>query len=255
MGALHDGHVSLVRRAREVADCVVLSVFVNPKQFGAGEDFERYPRNLSADAEIAAGEGVDYVFAPSAAEMYPQGFATTVRVERLSDVMCGATRKGHFDGVALVVLKLLDIVCPDIAVLGQKDYQQTVIVRRLVTDLNLGVEIMVAPTLREADGLALSSRNAYLTPQQRKAAVVLRRSLDEAERLFAAGERKGAVIEAAVRRVLESEPLAKIEYVSVADPTSLQPLAKLADEAAVTMAVHFGGTRLIDNTLLRVART
>ena len=250
MGALHEGHISLVRAAREACDVVVLSAFVNPIQFGPAEDFERYPRRLAEDAELAAREGVEFVFAPSPAEMYPPGYATHVEVEGLSGRMCGASRPGHFRGVATVVLKLFEIVSPDLAVFGAKDYQQAAIIRRMALDLNLPVEILVAPTIREADGLAMSSRNAFLAPQERRAATVLRRGLDQAERLYAAGGRDAAEIESAVRKVLGGEPLARTDYVAVVDAETLEPAARLAGRTLVAMAVWIGDTRLIDNCVL-----
>jgi len=250
MGALHEGHLSLVRHARERTGVVVLSVFVNSTQFAAGEDFERYPRDLARDAGLAAGEGVDFVFAPAPGDVYPPGFRTFVEVEGVSSLLEGASRPGHFRGVATVVLKLFEVVSPDWAVFGAKDWQQTVVVRRMVKDLNLPVELFVAPTVREPDGLAMSSRNAYLSPDERRAALVLRRSLDEAQRLHAAGGRDAARIEAAVRKVIDAEPLAATDYAVVVDPETLEPPGRLGGPALVALAVRIGKTRLIDNELL-----
>jgi len=250
MGALHEGHLSLVRRAREVSDMVVLSIFVNPKQFGPAEDFERYPRDLERDAVLAAREGVEFLFTPSTGEIYPPTFSTSVEVERLSRVMCGASRPGHFRGVATVVLKLLNIISPDVAVFGAKDFQQWVIIRRMAADLNLDVELLLAPIVRETDGLAMSSRNASLPPGERQAARILDRSLHRARGLFARGERAVAVIEGAVRGSLEEEPLARIDYVAVVDPETLEPVASLSGPTLVAIAVRIGGTRLIDNVVL-----
>jgi pantoate--beta-alanine ligase len=255
MGALHEGHLSLVRRARQVSDVVILSVFVNPAQFAPEEDLERYPRDLTRDAELAAKEGVEFVFAPSVAEMYPEGYDTYVEVQGLSGILCGASRPTHFRGVTTVVMKLFQIVCPDVAIFGAKDFQQAVVVRRMARDLNLGVEIHVAPTVREDDGLALSSRNAYLSAEERKAATVLRRSLDEAERLFSSGERTASGLEAAVRKVLDAEPLAEVEYASVVHAASLEPVERLEEATLVAVAARIGGTRLIDNTVLELEKS
>ncbi len=250
MGALHEGHLSLVRAARASTDAVVLSIFVNPTQFGPSEDYAAYPRTLARDAELAAAAGVDCLFAPAPAEMYAGGADTVVEVEGLSHLLCGAARPGHFRGVATVVLKLFEIVRPDVAVFGQKDYQQSLVIRRMTRDLNLGVEIVVAPIAREADGLAMSSRNACLDPVERAAAPVLRRSLDTAERLWREGGRDSKRLEEAVRAVLAEEPLADVEYVAVADPETLQPAGHAPAAAVVAVAVRVGNTRLIDNTLL-----
>lgn len=249
MGALHEGHLTLIRRALEYGDLVVTSVFVNPTQFGAGEDLARYPRDLGRDAHLAADAGADVLFAPDAAAMYPSGYATYVDVEGVTAVLEGRARPGHFRGVATVVAKLANTVRPHVMLLGQKDAQQVVVIRRMLTDLNTGVKVVVIPTVREADGLAMSSRNAYLSPDQRVQAPVLHRSLQRAAELAAAGETDAETIRAAMRAVLATAPLASPEYVSVAHPETLEELAALMPgaEALVSLAVRFGSTRLIDN--------
>jgi len=251
MGALHEGHASLIRAARGETGCVVVSIFVNPAQFGPGEDLSRYPRPLEKDMELCRREGVDAVFTPSAAEMYPEGFATSVRVAGLSEKMCGAFRPGHFDGVCTVVAKLFAIVQPDVAYFGEKDAQQLAIIRRMAADLNLPPEIHGCPLVREPDGLALSSRNAYLSADERRRALALSAALAEARLALAAGERDGAKVAAAVRRRLEAAAGVEIQYVAVVDPDTLADLARIADKVLVAVAAKVGATRLIDNVLLR----
>jgi pantoate--beta-alanine ligase len=252
MGALHDGHLSLVRRARELGDLVVVSVFVNPKQFGPREDLESYPRDLARDTDLCIQEGVDYLFAPSAAEMYPEGFRTYVEVEGLSSVYEGATRVGHFRGVATVVLKLFNIVRPHFAFFGQKDGQQAIVIRRMVRDLNVGVELIIGPTQRAEDGLALSSRNAYLDHEQRKAASALYRALEKGRALVEeSGVRDAREVERAVRRVLEDVEGARIDYVAVADTENLVPVERVENETMIALAVWLGETRLIDNVIVK----
>jgi pantoate--beta-alanine ligase len=250
MGFLHDGHLSLVRAARARTDRTVVSIFVNPTQFGPGEDFDRYPRDPDRDRALLEAEGADLLFIPEAGEIYPAGFKTSVEVRELQDRLCGASRPGHFRGVCTVVLKLFQIVGPDLAVFGQKDAQQAVIIRRMVRDLNMEVEIDVRPTVREPDGLALSSRNSYLSAEERQAALVLFRGLELARSLAGAGERDGARIAAAVRELVGREPLARIDYVEVVDPEDLRPLERIMDRALVALAVYIGRTRLIDNAVI-----
>ena len=251
MGALHQGHLALVRRARQENETLAVSIFVNPTQFGQGEDLSRYPRNLTRDLELLQGEGADLVFTPAVEEVYPPGFDTWVTVEGLSDKLEGAHRPGHFRGVATVVTKLLNLTRPDRAYFGQKDGQQTAVVRRLLQDLDLGVELVVVPTVREDDGLACSSRNAYLDPQQRRAAPVVFRALTCAETLWQCGEREGNRLRHRVRQALEREPLVTgIEYVSVADADSLEESDQVTGRAMVSTAVRLGQVRLIDNIIL-----
>jgi pantoate--beta-alanine ligase len=256
MGALHEGHLSLVREARRMCDTVVVSIFVNPKQFAPTEDFQTYPRELTKDTMLLADYNVDYIFAPAVEEIYPKGFSTHVEVEGLSDQLEGAARPGHFRGVATVLTILFNIVRPDFAYFGQKDAQQSLVVRRMVRDLALDTEIVVLPTVREESGLAFSSRNAYLSEGERRAAPALHRALARAESAYAEGERNGRKLAELVRADIEREPAAQIEYVSVADAETLAPLERLDDRPVlVSLAVRFGKTRLIDNTLLNRART
>lgn len=250
MGYLHAGHEALMRRARAECDLVVASIFVNPLQFGPREDFASYPRDWERDTRLASGAGVDVLFAPEAGEMYPQGFSTYVTVEGLSDVLCGAYRPGHFRGVATVVVKLLNIVRPDRAYFGQKDAQQLLIIRRLVRDLNLDTAVVAVPTVREPDGLAMSSRNVYLNPEERRAATALYRALVAAEAAVAAGERAGERLCAVMTQVLEAEPLVRVQYAAAVDPDTLRPLAVLADRVLLAVAAHVGKARLIDNLAL-----
>ena len=251
MGALHEGHASLLRAARDDGGLVVASIFVNPTQFGPTEDLAKYPRPLERDLEICRREGVGLVFAPSAAEMYPAGFATTVHVARMTEKMCGAFRPGHFDGVCTVVAKLLAIVQPDTAYFGEKDAQQLAVVRRMVADLDLGVEIRGCPTVRDPDGLAMSSRNAYLSPAERRQALALSRSLAEAREAVLAGERDAGRLAAQVRQRLEAAEGVDLQYVAVVDPDTLEDLARVGDKALVAVAAKMGATRLIDNVVLR----
>ena len=255
MGALHDGHLSLVRRAKELCDLVVVSVFVNPAQFGPNEDFDRYPRDLTRDADLCVQQGVDYLFAPSAGAMYLPGHRTWVEVEGLSEVFEGAARPGHFRGVATVVLKLFNIVRPHFSFFGQKDGQQVVIVRRMLRDLNVDVELVVCPTQRDADGLALSSRNAYLGPAERAAATCLYRALERARELIEEqGVRDARQVEAAIREVIDSEPLARLDYVAITDVETLERVETIDRQVLVALAVWIGETRLIDNMLLSPGR-
>jgi pantoate--beta-alanine ligase len=253
MGALHAGHVSLMRAARAGTGFVVVSIFVNPAQFGPSEDFSRYPRPIEQDLEACRGEGVDLVFVPDTATIYPPGFRTYVEVHGLQDVMEGASRPGHFRGVATVVLKLFNIVQPDIAYFGQKDGQQARLVRQMVRDLDVPVQVCVRPTVREADGLALSSRNRYLDAEQRRHATALSEALRQAEQLVAAGERSAAAVQRAVAARIEATPGAVLDYAAVVDADTLAPLDRLQGMVFVALAVRFGSTRLIDNVLLKVS--
>lgn len=250
MGYLHEGHLSLVRRARAENDHVAVSIFVNPTQFGPHEDYNRYPRDLERDLRLLEPLGVDLVFVPSVEEMYPPGFQTWVIVEEVSQPLEGASRPGHFRGVATVVTKLFHIVQPDRAYFGQKDAQQVVVIRRMVQDLNIPVEIVVCPTVREPDGLAMSSRNTYLNPEERRAATVLFRALQAAKARYEQGERDAERLREAMREVIQAEPLARLDYVSVADPETLRELSQVEDRALLSLAVYIGKTRLIDNLLL-----
>ena len=250
MGALHAGHLSLVARARSENDRVIASIFVNPAQFGPGEDLAAYPRTPEDDFRLLESLGVDAVWTPSPEEIYPSGFQTFVSVEEASAPLEGARRPGHFRGVATVVAKLFNVFEPDRAYFGQKDAQQVAVIRRLVADLSFPVEIVVCPIAREADGLALSSRNVYLSPEERLAAPVLHRALLAAEAAFASGERDAGRLRAVVSETLVLEPLARPDYVSVADPITLVELDRVAGPALVSLAVRFGKTRLIDNVVL-----
>ncbi len=253
MGFLHEGHRELLRIGKKEArgGRLVLSIFVNPAQFGPREDYRAYPRDIKRDLKIAGEEGVDAVFAPKAEEMYPAGYQTYVEVEELSKHLCGRSRPGHFRGVATVVLKLFNVVKPHTAVFGKKDYQQLTIIKRLSKDLDLEVEIIGAETVRENDGLAMSSRNSYLGPEERKAASVIPRALDEAEALFSAGVKEGAEIRDKMKKIIEKEPLAVIEYIEVCDPDTLEGVGRITGSALAALAVRVGGARLIDNRFLK----
>lgn len=251
MGYLHDGHLVLVRRARAECAAVAVSIFVNPTQFGPSEDLSRYPRDMARDLRLLEQERVDLVFAPPVAEMYPDNYHTYVQVEDVTAPLEGAVRPGHFRGVATVVCKLFNIVQPTRAYFGQKDAQQTVVIRQMARDLNMPLDVVVVPTVREPDGLAMSSRNVYLAPEQRRAAAVLFRALTAAQHAHEAGERDAAALREAMQRVLAAEPLAAPEYVSVADPLTLRELDSVGSAGALlSLAVRFGATRLIDNLLV-----
>ncbi len=249
MGYLHEGHASLLREGRKRGDVLVLSIFVNPIQFGKNEDLGRYPRDLERDCQIAEECGVDIVFTPTAEEMYPQGFQTGVTVRDIALPLCGASRPGHFDGVATVVNKLFNIVRPDMALFGNKDYQQLAVIRRMTADLNLPVEIVGMPIVREADGLAMSSRNAYLLPDERQSALCLVRAIRRARELFVAGERSVTVLTRETRAVIEQETAAVIDYVEFRDGELLQEIEVASDGTLLALAVKIGSARLIDNTL------
>jgi len=247
MGALHAGHLALVKRAQQSCSQVVASIFVNPKQFAPNEDFAKYPRTLEADAEKLSTAGAAALFLPEAAEIYPPGFATYVHVEGLSERLEGRTRPGHFRGVTTVVLKLLEIVQPHFAYFGRKDAQQVRLIQQMVRDLNLNVEIVVCPIVREEDGLALSSRNAYLSAEERRAAGVLHRALDAARNELAAGVRDALQLQSTVQRKLSAEPLARVDYAEIVDAETFEPVVRVSKSCFVVLAVFFGKTRLIDN--------
>ncbi|MCD6335404.1 MAG: pantoate--beta-alanine ligase [Candidatus Latescibacteria bacterium] len=250
MGCLHEGHLSLIRLARKRTDVVVVSIFVNPTQFGPTEDFEKYPRTFNRDQELVEQAGGEIIFAPGVEEMYPPGFDTSVTVARLTKGLCGASRPGHFRGVTTVVTKLLCAAKPHVAVFGQKDFQQAAVIRRMVWDLNLDVEIVTAPIVREADGLAMSSRNAYLSPKERRDARVLFQSLEKAEKMVRDGEREASEIITAMKTEIEAKPAARIDYVAVVDAETLEPVTRVEGRTLVALAVWIGKTRLIDNVVL-----
>lgn len=250
MGALHEGHLSLVRAAKQQCSPVIVSIFVNPKQFGPSEDLEKYPRNLEHDCQLLEALGVDFVFAPEAGEVYPSGFRTSVRVDGLSEKFEGRVRPGHFDGVCTVVLKLLEIIRPRFAYFGRKDAQQARIVRQMVSDLNLDAEIVVCPIVRESDGLAMSSRNAYLNPNERRAATVLYRSLDAARQRIKNGARAAGEILDAVNSTIASEKLAKLDYAALVDADSFEKVDFVRGSCLLLIAARVGSTRLIDNMFI-----
>jgi pantoate--beta-alanine ligase len=251
MGFLHEGHLSLVDRARQQADLVVMSIFVNPLQFGPREDLAAYPRDLERDLALAAERGVDVIFAPSAEEMYPTNPPqVTIHAPGLSDRLCGRFRPGHFEGVLTVVAKLFNVIEPDIALFGQKDFQQSVLIRRMCQDLNMPVQIEVAPIVREADGLALSSRNVYLSPEERRAAPTLYRALRTAQSLVAQGETDAGRVRAAAHEVLAAEPLIQTQYLELVDPLALDDVQQVRPGDVLALAAFLGRTRLIDNAVL-----
>jgi pantoate--beta-alanine ligase len=253
MGAFHEGHLSLIRRARADGGLVVVSLFVNPTQFGQGEDFERYPRDRERDKSLASEAGADVLFAPEVAEVYPHGFATYVQVEGLSEILEGAVRPGHFRGVATVVNKLFQMVGPDRAYFGLKDFQQLRVVERMTRDLNMPVALVPMPIVREPDGLALSSRNVYLSAQERRAAPALARALREAEQSVASGERNPAALADRAAGAIRAEPLAQLDYAVVVDADTLAPITRLDRPGVLLLAARFGRTRLIDNVVLAPA--
>ena len=250
MGYLHGGHLSLLRAGRARADVLILTIFVNPTQFGPTEDLDVYPRDYQGDLEKARSCGADLAFCPAAEVMYPRGYQTYVAVEELSKPLCGTARPGHFRGVATVVTKLFHLTRPHLAIFGQKDYQQLALIRQMSCDLDFGVEILGMPIVREADGLAMSSRNAYLSPEERAEAICLYQALQAAHKLFVAGERDGQTLLSAAREVIERASRARIDYLDLRDAKTLQPVGVLADPAVMAMAVFFGKTRLLDNTVL-----
>ncbi len=250
MGYLHEGHLSLMRTARNRSDVVVASIFVNPTQFGPSEDFERYPRDLERDSKLSEEAGVDVIFAPKPAEMYPWGFQTYVEVTDVSGPLCGGSRPGHFRGVTTIVAKLFNIVEPHIAIFGEKDYQQLTVIRRMVADLNMNIEIIGHPIVREHDDLALSSRNVYLSAEQRGKALRLNRALKEAQGLVDKGERQSDSILARVREVLQPGEDVRIDYAQICRPDTLEDVTRVEDCALLALAVYVGATRLIDNRIL-----
>jgi len=252
MGYFHKGHLSLMERGRELADILVISIFVNPIQFGPGEDFMEYPRDLERDLSLAEGVGVDVVFIPEAEEMYPPDYQTYLEVTGLTQHLCGLSRPGHFRGVTTVVAKLFNIVKPDIALFGLKDYQQYIVIKRMVRDLNYDIEVVGCPIIREEDGLAMSSRNTYLTPEQRKSALCLYQGIKLAERLVREGQRDAKIIVKEVIDYIESKPYTQIDYVKICHPETLDDLEYLNDKALLALAVRVGKARLIDNTILEV---
>ncbi len=250
MGYLHKGHLSLMRQARKDTDVVVVSIYVNPAQFGPREDFKKYPRDLERDLRLCSSVGVDIVFNPDNREMYPEGYTTYVNLERLTDKLCGASRPGHFKGVATIVTKLFNIVHPDIAYFGQKDAQQAIIMHRMTRDLNFPIKIKVMPIIRERDGLAMSSRNIYLSPEEREEAIVLYKALCKAKRMIGSGERNSKKIKSAMRGIIEKAKAARIDYISIVDLENLEDIEKVAGKVLIALAVWIGKTRLIDNIIL-----
>ena len=250
MGALHLGHLSLAIAAKNECDVTIVSDFVNPTQFAPNEDFDKYPRTLDADIDLLSKIGTDFIFAPSANAMYPRGFDASVRVGGVSQLLEGRFRPTHFDGVCLVVLKLFNITRADVAYFGQKDYQQVQVVKKMVEDLNVPIEIEMLPIIRERDGLAMSSRNRYLADEERKESLVLNKALDKAEELIKGGERESAVVYDAMREIIEGAKDAKIDYIHIGDPKSLLEMERISGNVAVLLAVRVGATRLIDNRLI-----
>jgi pantoate--beta-alanine ligase len=255
MGFFHQGHLSLMEFGRTIGDQLVVSLFVNPAQFGPAEDYQQYPRDFERDAALARQVGVDVLYAPSVEAMYPSGYQTYVEVERLSQGLCGASRPGHFKGVATVVLKLFNQVQPRAAVFGEKDYQQMAVIRRLAADLNVPVDIVGRPIVREPDGLAMSSRNTYLTPAERAAALCLYHSLKAARRLTSSGEKSREKILATVRQIITQAPYTKLDYLALVHPETLQEMEAIQGEARLALAVWVGKTRLIDNALLTESKS
>ena len=254
MGYLHEGHLSLARAAKNECDLAVMSIFVNPAQFGPGEDLERYPRDMERDRRLAEAAGIDIIFAPSASEMYPEGFTTFVEVEGdLADRLCGAKRPGHFRGVATVVAKLFNVVAPDKSYFGQKDAQQAILIRRVVKDLDMPVEIRVLPIVREPDGLAMSSRNTYLSGEQRAEALALSRSLRHAEGMIRSGEVSASRLKDGMLKILAEGGGLKVDYVEIVDTESLRPVEAVRDNTLIAVAAFVGGTRLIDNVIIEKA--
>ena len=251
MGFLHEGHLELMRVAKEHSDKVIMSLFVNPTQFGPSEDFEQYPRDTEGDLEKASSVGVDMVFMPLVEEMYPEDSQTLVSVKRVTQHLCGLSRPGHFDGVTTVVAKLFNSTKPHLAVFGQKDYQQLVVISRMVMDLNMDIKIIGVPTVREPDGLAMSSRNSYLDPEERKSALCLKRSLELADKMFHDGTIEAGLIKEAVESFIQSHPFTEVDYIALCDPLTLEDLQTLGDESLLALAVRVGKTRLIDNCLIR----
>jgi pantoate--beta-alanine ligase len=250
MGFLHEGHLELLRVGREKGDKLIMSLFVNPTQFGPQEDYGKYPRDTEGDLEKARSKGVDAVFMPSVAEMYPHGFQTTVAVEEVTQYLCGKSRPGHFAGVTTVVAKLFNITKPRLAIFGEKDYQQLVVIRQMVRDLNMGIDIIGIPTVREQDGLAMSSRNSYLTPEERESALSLKKGLELARAMVAKGEKDSSKIIGAVRELIQNHPFTKIDYVTICNKENLIDIETVDEPALLALAVNVGRARLIDNSIL-----
>ncbi len=252
MGYLHQGHISLAHRCAKECDVAVMSIYVNPIQFGPREDFKKYPRDLENDIELAKKAGVDYLFIPSHKDMYPEGFSTRVRVSNVTEMLCGASRPGHFEGVATVVLKLFNIIMPDAAYFGQKDAQQVIVIKKMVKDLNIPLRIKVLPIIREDDGLAMSSRNSYLSSLQRQQALSLYRALSKARQLIEQGERKPAKIILAMKRLIQQGKSVKIDYIAIVDADDLSVKKTIEGKLLIALAVFVGKVRLIDNMVIRV---
>lgn len=250
MGFLHEGHLELMRVAKEHSDKLIMSLFVNPTQFGPSEDFEQYPKDTEGDLEKARSVGVDMVFMPLVEEMYPEDSQTVVSVRRVTQHLCGLSRPGHFDGVTTVVAKLFNSTKPHLAVFGQKDYQQLAVISRMVMDLNMDIKVIGVPTVREPDGLAMSSRNNYLDPEERKSALCLKRSLELADKMFHDGTREAGLIREAVESFIQSHPFTEVDYIKLCDPLTLEDIQTLGDESLLALAVRVGKTRLIDNCLI-----
>jgi pantoate--beta-alanine ligase len=250
MGFFHEGHLELMRVGRRLADILAISIFVNPTQFGPSEDFQAYPRDMEGDLAGARDMGVDLVFSPPVEEMYPDGHQTSIVVERVTKRLCGLSRPGHFDGVTTVVAKLFNIVKPHLAIFGEKDYQQLTVVKRMVKDLDMDIRIIGVPTVREPDGLAMSSRNSYLNPDERESALCLRKSLDLAREMFSQGKKDAQKMREAVEKLILSHPFTEIDYVSVCDPMTLEDVDRIGGEAILALAVKVGNARLIDNCLI-----
>lgn len=252
MGYLHEGHMSLVKAAKKHTDVVVMSIFVNPLQFGPEEDFEKYPRDIKRDEALAGDACVDVIFYPSVRDMYPEGYATYVNVESLTDQLCGASRPGHFRGVTTVVAKLFNIVKPDVAYFGQKDAQQVIVIKKMVRDLGMDIEIKAMPIIRETDGLAMSSRNLYLSEDERRSALVLNQSLEKALSLVASGERNSENVTKAIKELIARKPLVRTDYISIVDMKDLKDVSDISGEVLVALAAFVGKTRLIDNIIIKV---
>lgn len=252
MGYLHEGHISLVKAAKKHTDVVVMSIFVNPLQFGPEEDFEKYPRDIKRDEALAGDACVDVIFYPSVRDMYPEGYATYVNVESLTDQLCGASRPGHFRGVTTVVAKLFNIVKPDVAYFGQKDAQQVIVIKKMVRDLGMDIEIKAMPIIRETDGLAMSSRNLYLSEDERRSALVLNQSLEKALSLVEAGERNSENVTKAIKELIARKPLVRTDYISIVDMKDLKDVSDISGEVLVALAAFVGKTRLIDNIIIKV---
>lgn len=254
LGFLHEGHLELIRQGRKQSDILVMSLFVNPTQFGPNEDFDKYPRDIEGDINKARENGVDLVFLPSPSEMYPDGFISSVKVDKITGFLCGKSRPGHFDGVTTVVAKLFNIIKPHFAMFGQKDFQQLAVIKRMVKDLNMDVEIVDVPTVREADGLAMSSRNKYLNPEERKSALCIKKSIDMAAKMVEKGELSSEKLKTSIKDLIESYPYTDIDYINVCDPETLEDINTLRDKSLLAMAVKVGKTRLIDNYVINLSK-